>query len=299
MCLLTALTWIEVVWGFPPGGECNPPSPANTCSFLHDLNRRCPLSISSSLPVEMGGESLERALSSTLLNVYTAVLFYDSGSPFSSVVRSKFDMLSSMFPQLSHIAVEQSLVTPSLFSRYGVHSLPTLFIVNQTEKIRYYGPKDLDYLAHFYKRITGLEPVEYHVHDDSIEIRNSQLVLQPWYESSWRDIMVKEPYLVLAVVFLVLRGFLYLCPEILSRVTALWILCKPRINLGIFGESRQLLGRALHLPDVKRVWRKLKLCKTRNFLKSARSARVWASSLASVSLGETSARSAPASSVES
>lgn len=273
--------------------QCNPP----TNTFLHHLNLICPLSISSSLPIEMNGEALERVLSSTSMTVYTAVLFYDSGSPFSSGIRSKFNMLSSMYPQISHIAVEQSLVMPSLFSKYGVHSLPALFIVKQAVVMRYYGPKDFHSLAKFYKRTTGFDPVEYHDDDVSDDIINGQLVLQPWYQSSWREVIVKEPYLVFAFLFVVLRAFLYLFPGILSHVAALWILCKRQFNLGIVGESSQLLGRILHLIDVKRIWSKLKLCKSRNFQKGARSARVWASSLASVSLGETSAR--PSSSVES
>ena len=49
-----------------------------------------------------------------------------------------------------------------------------------------------------------------------------------------------------------------------------------------------MLGRFLYMIDVQRVWAKLKLCKIRNFREGAKSARVWASSLASVSLGETS-----------
>lgn len=103
--------------------------------------------------------------------------------------------------------------------------------------------------------------------------------------------MVKEPYLVFAILFLVLRGFLYISPEIWPRVTALWVLCKHQLNLRILGDSNPLLDRASHVMDVKRAWSKLKLCKIRNFQKGARSARVWASSLASVSLGESSMQS--------
>ena len=62
--------------------------------------------------MQLDGASLEQAVSSMPMNVYTAVLFYDSGSPFSNGIRSKFDMLSSMFPQISHMAVEQSLAMP-------------------------------------------------------------------------------------------------------------------------------------------------------------------------------------------
>ena len=60
----------------------------------------------------MDGESFEKVLRNTPKDVFTAVLFYDSESPFSSSMRSKFDILSSMFPQVGHIAVEQSMVMP-------------------------------------------------------------------------------------------------------------------------------------------------------------------------------------------
>lgn len=60
----------------------------------------------------MDGESFEKVLRNTQKDVFTAVLFYDSESPFSSSMRSKFDILSSMFPQVVHIAVEHSMVMP-------------------------------------------------------------------------------------------------------------------------------------------------------------------------------------------
>ncbi|KNA16829.1 hypothetical protein SOVF_085400 [Spinacia oleracea] len=266
---------------------CNPPP--NT--FLHHLHRRCPPQIPSSTSIQVDGEFLEQVLRSIHKDVYTAVLFYDSRSPFSSSMRSKFDILSSMFPQVGHIAVEQSMVMPSLYSRFGVHGLPALFIVNQAARIRYYGPKELHSLAHFYKRNTGVDPSEYHAHNDASDIINGEILSEPWYWLSWREMMVKEPYLVFAILFLVLRGFLYISPEIWPRVTALWVLCKHQLNLRILGDSNPLLDRASHVMDVKRAWSKLKLCKIRNFQKGARSARVWASSLASVSLGESSMQS--------
>lgn len=246
----------------------------------------------------MDGDTLEQVLRSTPKDAYTAVLFYDSRSPFSSSMRFIFEILSSMFPQVCHIEVEQSLVMPSVFSRFGIHSLPALFIANQATQLRYYGPKELHSLAHFYKKSTGLEPADYHAYSDDADLKNGETVPEPWYWSSWREILVKEPYLVFAILFLVLRGFLYICPEIWSRVTAIWMLCKRQLNLGILGESNQLLGRVAHVVDVKRVWGRLKLSKTGNFQKGARSAHVWASSLASVSLGESSP-TRPSSSIES
>ncbi|GAB2276920.1 5-adenylylsulfate reductase-like [Dionaea muscipula] len=263
---------------------CHPQS--NT--FLHDLQLQCPLSISVSLPVEMDGEALEQVLNSKPVNAYTAVLFYGLWCPFSSGIKYKFDALSTMFPDIGHVAVEQSSAMPRVFSRYGIHSLPALLILNHSAEVRYHGPKDLQAMVGFYKRTTGLDPVEDLTEDISSSLTSSPKSLPPWYELSLNAMIVKEPYLVLAVLFLLLRALLYFCPGVLSRLAAVWVLYYRHLNLGIFGETRQLLLRGLHLVDIKRVYSKVKLCKTRNFLRGARSARVWASSLASVSLGETS-----------
>lgn len=112
-----------------------------------------------------------------------------------------------------------------------------------------------------------------------------------WNAASVKEILWREPYLVVSLVFVLLRAFLYFFPEIVSDLLALWVACIPHLNLGIFGESRQLLGHALQLIDIRRILSKLKICKTRIFQERARNARVWASSLASVSLGETASSS--------
>lgn len=129
----------------------------------------------------------------------------------------------------------------------------------------------------------GLNPVVDMVEEASSNSETGQRASQ-LEKTFLRD----EPYLVLSLVFVFLRASLYFFPEIASRLSALWVAYIPHLNLRIFGESRQLLGHVLHLIDVKRIWSKLKNCKTRNFHKGARNARVWASSLASVSLGKTS-----------
>ncbi|KAL0369939.1 UNVERIFIED_CONTAM: 5'-adenylylsulfate reductase-like 5 [Sesamum angustifolium] len=234
------------------------------------------------------GESFENAVNSGPKNEYTAVLFYASWCPFSSIFQSKFSTLSSMYPQIKHLMVEQSSVMPSVFSRYGIHSVPSLLIVNQTTRMRYHGRKDLESLINFYKRTTGLYPVVDIVEETSSDSESGSKVFQLWNGASLKETFLMEPYLVLSAVFVFLRAFLYFFPEIVSRIMALWVAYIPHLNLGIFGESRQVLAHVLHLIDVKRIWSKLKLCKTRNFHERARNARVWASSLASVSLGEAS-----------
>jgi len=58
------------------------------------------------------GDFLDRALTSKQRNAYTSVLFYASWCPFSCSMLPKFEILSSMFPQIEHLAVEQSSALP-------------------------------------------------------------------------------------------------------------------------------------------------------------------------------------------
>lgn len=136
--------------------------------------------------------------------------------------------------------------------------------------------------------VSGLDPVVDLIEDQGSYSDSGHKLLHSWKGNSLKEILMREPYLVFSVMFLFFRVLLYFFPEIIHRVIALWSTFVPHLNVRIFGESSQILGRVLYLIDVKRVWCKLKLCKTRKFHDGARSARVWASSLASVSLGETS-----------
>ena len=137
--------------------------------------------------------------------------------------------------------------------------------------------------------ISGFEPVQY-VAESELVISgdHDKYMIQSWNESSSMEIVKREPYLAFSVLFLCLRVLLSTLPEVLSRLKAFWVSYAPHLNLEIFGETSQLFARALHMVDVRRVWTKLRLCKTRNFHQGAKNARVWASSLASVSLGESS-----------
>lgn len=132
---------------------------------------------------------------------------------------------------------------------------------------------------------SGLDLVEYFAEDESISLEGSD---HPWFVSSTREIIQREPYLVFGVLFLCLRVLGYIFPEVLTHLKAFWVSYVPHLNLEIFGETSQLFGRALHMVDVRRVLTKLRIYKTRNFREGAKNARVWASSLASVSLGESS-----------
>ncbi|KAJ4823854.1 hypothetical protein Tsubulata_018146 [Turnera subulata] len=209
-------------------------------------------------------------------------------------MRPKFEMLGSMFPQIEHWSVEQSLARPSIFSMYGIHSLPSILLVNETSKVRYHGPKTLQSLVQFYKENTGLEPVQYLAEAEPTSLESGKKsIMQRWDAFSLEQMLKEEPYLVLATFFLSLRMLILAYPKILSHLKAFYNSYVPRLNLEIFGETSQLFGRVLHMIDVRRIWTKLRLCKARNFHEGAKNCRVWASSLASVSLGESasSARS--------
>ncbi|XP_073271307.1 5'-adenylylsulfate reductase-like 5 [Primulina huaijiensis] len=241
-------------------------------TFLHHLNFRCPLSIpSSSTPFMVDGGSFEKFMSSGENNGFTAVLIYASWCPFSSIFYSRFSTLSSLYPQIKHLVIEQSSVMPSVFSRYGIHSVPSLLIVHPTMRMRYQGPKDLQSAISFYKRATGLDPVVNLVED---EMKNDLNLFQLWNGMSLKEKFSTEPYLLLSIVFVLTRASLYIFPGIASCIKALWVACVCHLTLGIFG------GHVLHPIDIKRVWSKFNLFNTRNFHKGARNARVWAPSLA-------------------
>ncbi|MBA0786309.1 hypothetical protein Gotri_025888, partial [Gossypium trilobum] len=204
------------------------------------------------------GNFLDRALSSKQRNGYASVLFYAAWCPFSHSLYPKFDILSSMFPQIEHLAVEESSASPSVC-------------------------------------VSGFEPVQYIAGNESVVLGDhNKYMIQLWNETPM-EIVKREPYLAFALLFLCFRVLLSVFPEVLSRLKAFWVSYAPHLNLEIFGETSQLFARALHMVDVRRVWTKLKLCKTRNFHQGAKSAHVWASSLASVSLGESSGRSSSSS----
>ena len=119
-------------------------------------------------------------------------------------------------------------------------------------------------------------------------MRDENSTMKSLMSLSPKEISSREPYLVFSILFLCLRILLFVFAKILLHLRALWVSYIPHLNMQIFGETSQVMGRVLHMVDVRRIWTKLRLCKTRYFHERAKSARVWASSLASVSLGESS-----------
>ncbi|XP_074345222.1 5'-adenylylsulfate reductase-like 7 isoform X2 [Apium graveolens] len=229
---------------------------------------------------QMDGKSLERTLTSSSLNRLTLVLFYASWCPFSYEIQSKFGVLAAMFPQIRHVMVEESSVLPIVFSRYGIHSLPSILMVNQTGIVRYYGPKDLPSLLQFYKSTAGLDPVV-----DMTKVQLSHYeetgsrVFQLWNQKPLKDIFIKEPYLILSLMFIFYKASIYLIPLLVCRVKALWFALVPHLSVGVLGESKQLLRRVFHGMDLKRIGNKVN---TGSRSIGTQTARVWASSLASV-----------------
>ncbi|CAK9144514.1 unnamed protein product [Ilex paraguariensis] len=141
LCFLAVSSLRCVSSSSPP-----PPSmrhqPSETL-FFNTLQSQCPLSYSPNSPLEVNGDFLDRTLAAKWGNAYTSILFYASWCPFSHNVRLTLEVLGSMFPEIEHLAVEQSLAMPSMFSRYGVHSFPMILLVNQTSRMRFRGSKDL------------------------------------------------------------------------------------------------------------------------------------------------------------
>ncbi|CAL0317136.1 unnamed protein product [Lupinus luteus] len=270
-------------------GSSSPLCLLEPSSFLYNLQSQCPFLIQSNPPLKVDGNFIEGVLSGRKRIGYISILFYASWCPFSRRMLPEFETLSSMFPRVEHLTLEQSSALPSLYSKYGIHSLPAILLVNRTSRARYHGPNNLLSLVEFYQRNTGLEV------SGSIDVgqlsnmaSDDNSAMKSLMGLSRKEISIREPYLVFSVLFLCLKTLLFVFPKIVSCLRAFWVSYIPHLNMQIFGETSQVIGRMLHVIDIRRIWTKLRLCKTRSFHERARSVRVWASSLASVSLGESS-----------
>ncbi|KAH0854456.1 hypothetical protein HID58_069228, partial [Brassica napus] len=124
-------------------------------------------------------------------NGYMSVLFYASWCPFSRAVRPKFDMLSSMFPRIQHLAVEHSQALPSL---------PSILIVNQASKARYHGQKDLTSLIEFYEESTPVQYVAEAEPTTSLDATNGNLITWLRKGTSISEIFRQDPFLVLSLL---------------------------------------------------------------------------------------------------
>lgn len=235
----------------------------------------------------MRGEAIAKELNLRHRGVTYSVLFYAAWCPFSSKFRPIFEALSTMFPQIYHFTVEESSAMPSLFSRYGVRGFPAILLVNETTMVRYWGPKDLSSLVDFYKETTGFDPIAYFDVDHQDSTGDFRPVTPG--DRSLRKIAKDEPFVLLAVLFIILKVAAHFVPIVVSHLKTFLVVRVQNLNLGIRRGSSQLLERALNVLDVKRLCSKLRLSnKTRDLRKGASNARAWASSFTSVSLGESS-----------
>ena len=137
--------------------------------------------------------------------------------------------------------------------------------------------------------VSGFKPMQYFEEDQQNSLSTDKnSAIKPLISLSPKEICSRQPYLVFSILFLCLRILLYVLPGMVAHLRTFWVSYVPHLNLQIFGETSQVMGRVLQMMDVRRAWTKLRLSKTRSFHQRAKSARVWASSLTSVSLGETS-----------
>ncbi|TKW28877.1 hypothetical protein SEVIR_3G358100v4 [Setaria viridis] len=259
----------------PDSGWCPGLEEGGLPPFAAALRATCPVSAEGYSAEEVNGEELVRMLDGK--KEYTAVLFYASWCPFSQRMRPLFDDLSSMFPQIKHLAVEESNVMPAIFSRYAVRTLPSIIITHGSYAFWPLGSKDLDSMANFYTAVTGQEPVAYIGPRKWSAAQNTHYA--KFWNSSISEAVKQEPYLAFSILFICLRIFMFFFPKCFALIKGFWTQYFQQINLGILAKLNQLLECVPHAVDVRKVWSKLRL------VAGAKNARAWASSLASVSLG--------------
>ncbi|KAH7277913.1 hypothetical protein KP509_38G015300 [Ceratopteris richardii] len=223
---------------------------------------------------------------------YTALLFYAEWCPFSRGAWQIFDFLSILFPGIHHIAIESSTLWPSQLSEYGVRSFPAIFVQSKTSKSQFQGPRSLKSLSQFYVNETGLS---------SISLRYPLLELPMKHAYGQRDwgrfsaVWLKDNYyLAFAVLFLLLRFYLYIRPTIASVLRKYWSINRP----SSVGSKR--IGNQANVGQRKRLTHKaagkVKVAYPRKEKESGKgvlSVRSWhSSSLAAVALAECSSRGA-------
>lgn len=226
---------------------------------------------------------------------YVAILFYASWCPFSRNFRPSFSVLSSLYPSIPHFAIEESAIRPSILSKYGVHGLPTLFLLNSTMRVRYRGSRSLASLVAFYGDVTGIKndsrdqlslgKVEDLSNDESDDINEPENCPFSWARSP-ENMLRQETYLALAIIFVVLRLMYSLFPYLLELGRQTWSRYMQHARIRTLWEHpMRFLNRA------KQLFGSMKdPCKGANFQEGAINARAWASkSLASaVAIGDAS-----------
>ncbi|KAL3504747.1 hypothetical protein ACH5RR_034588 [Cinchona calisaya] len=246
--------------------------------------------------IEGDEASLQRALHMIHGNKYDSVIliFYASWCPFSGTSRPTFSILASMFPSLPHFAIEESAVRPSTLSKYGVHSFPTIFLLNTTLIVRYYGSRTLDSLATFYEVVTGIKRAT--TNEISLDKIGCSLDHQkhngsdpescpfPWARSP-ENLLRHETYLALATIFVLVRLLYVFFPAVHRSARLAWRRYITNMRLRNLWEHP-----AVYLNRAKQLFNTLKEpCKRSNLQEGAMNAKVWASkSFASFSFRDAS-----------
>ncbi|KAL0917074.1 hypothetical protein M5K25_012115 [Dendrobium thyrsiflorum] len=226
--------------------------------------------------------ALQRAANIVVANrdQYVAVLFYASWCPFSKTSLPIFNSMVSLFPNIPHFAFEESVIRPSILSRYGVHGFPTLLLLHSSMRVRYHGSRSISSLTAFYSNVTGIKPTSADkttkkkaIYLTNLTEHNLDQENCPFsWAKSPEKLLQQDTYLILASSFLTLRLLYLLLPKLIACVMSL---C----------DYSQVF-----LHQTKRGFSRLNPCKGTN-LKGAMNAKAWASkSLASVSIGEPSGR---------
>ncbi|XP_073143226.1 5'-adenylylsulfate reductase-like 4 isoform X2 [Henckelia pumila] len=260
---------------------------SNNYTFCYEGSR-----FSNSTNVIEGDDAvLQKALHRAHKNQdYTALLFYASWCPFSGNFKPSFSVLSSIFPSIPHLAIEEAAVRPSILAKYGVHGFPALLLVNSTGHIRYHGSRTLESLIFFYADITGIKMASHNgVSLDGIRFsgyHGKQHLIQeicpfPWAKSP-ENLLHQETYLALATIFVILR-LLYFASQMLKECHLTWkkYIAHNRLkNLWV--------NPMAYFDGVIQLCKHLKKpCKNSNLQEGAKNAKAWASkSLATVSFGD-------------
>ncbi|MCL7023891.1 hypothetical protein MKW94_014869 [Papaver nudicaule] len=252
------------------------------------------------LVLEGNDVSLQKALNLVQKNGhgYVAVLFHASWCPFSRSVRPTFSALSSLYPSILHVAIEESAVMPSVLSIYGVHGFPTLFLFNSTMRMRYHGPRTLNFLVDLYAHVTGLKSMSldetsWEKLDDPSVLAKFEDVKEKNYRFPWikspEKLLKEDKYLALATAFVFLRLVYFFLPALLACVSTAWrrLIQNARI-ISLWEYPSTLFNQAMQ------IFRTLKEpCKRRsNLQERAIHARTWArKSFASVSISDAASSS--------
>ncbi|KAL7583355.1 5'-adenylylsulfate reductase-like 4 [Lactuca sativa] len=245
--------------------------------------------------IEGDETSLQKALSMVHKNAgnYVVVLFYASWCPFSRTFRPTLSQMSSLYPSIAHFAIEESVIRPSILSKYGVHGFPTLFVLNSTMRVRYHGSRTPTSLVAFYTNVTGIKAESVnatslgetiHEHTNQNNINEPENCPFSWAKSP-ENMFRHETYLTLATIFVVLRLFYLGYPFIITCAHVSWRRRNVNIRFKTLWEHPlAYMNRAIQLFTSL-----TEPCKRSNLHGAMNAKAAWASkSLASVSFGEAS-----------